>query len=462
MVAQTPSPGGNSIHPNDEASSSAHIYMFNGINLNALSKTYDTPGNPDKGKDTNGTDALPDPSSSSVSLRSVNPPSWPLQIEKPMFEYILLPLKGTIHKATFNPGSCAAQNYNIVEDLAQAPCVMSALEVLQHCSSQCRMLLAAIGTVDPESSNHIMFNLDNYASRLSHQLSFQVDVVVHNQQIHQTILDEGASTCVMSLACLKGLKSPALKKSPMMLHAFNGWGFHPHGLLQSLPIQLGGKTITVDVEVVDAPIDYNLLLGRSWFYAMTSIASLVFWCVQFPHQEKIVTIDQLDFYTTDARAPATTNIPFLGDHKITYESVGVGLMKDSSLIGTFPRPLPLTTHHIATVDMISTMAYQYLASSDPWIVSSRLEFDALGDTVPLSPAETSYISIQSTSPSSDDQHLLAPDGSLMQSQLSSLSSVIDYISPIFPSDESILEMLRIDKLPQDNNHHWSFFLPHRE
>jgi hypothetical protein len=103
---------------------------------------------------------------------------------------------------------------------------------------------------------------------------------------------------------------------------------------------LGGKTVTVDVEVVDAPLDYNLLLGRSWFYAMTVIASLVFRCVQFPHQGKIVTVDQLDFCTTDARAPATNNIPFLGDHKITYESIGVGLLKYSSLMGTFPTPLP--------------------------------------------------------------------------------------------------------------------------
>jgi hypothetical protein len=87
----------------------------------------------------------------------------------------------------------------------------------------------------------------------------------------------------MSLACWKGLKSPALNKSPTMLHAFDGRGFHPHGLLQSLPIQLGGKTVTVDVEVVDAPLDYNLLLGRSWFYTMTVVASSVFQCVQFPH-----------------------------------------------------------------------------------------------------------------------------------------------------------------------------------
>jgi hypothetical protein len=206
----------------------------------------------------------------------------------------------------------------------------------------------------------------------------------------------------MSLACWKSLKSPTLNKSPTMLRAFNGRGFHPHGLLQSLPIQLGGKMVTVDIEVVDAPLDYKLLLGRSWFYAMTIVASSVFRCVQFPHQGKIVTIDQLDLCTIDARTPATNNIPFLGDHKITYESVDFGLIKYSSLMGTFPTPLPPTTHHIASIDMISTVAYQSLESPDPWIVPSPLEFDALGDTVQFSPAETSYVYIPSASPSSDD------------------------------------------------------------
>jgi hypothetical protein len=107
---------------------------------------------------------------------------------------------------------------------------MSALEVLQHCPSQRRTLLAAIGTFDLESSNYLTFNLDDHQPRLSHHLTFQSDVVVHNQKIHRTILDEGASTCVMSLACWKGLKSPALNKSATMLRAFDGRVFHPHGL----------------------------------------------------------------------------------------------------------------------------------------------------------------------------------------------------------------------------------------
>jgi hypothetical protein len=81
-----------------------------------------------------------------------------------MFESILCPPKRTIRKSTFNPSSRAAQYYNIVEDLSQAPCAMSALEVLKHCPSQCRTLLASIGNANPESSNNIMFNLKNYTS----------------------------------------------------------------------------------------------------------------------------------------------------------------------------------------------------------------------------------------------------------------------------------------------------------
>jgi hypothetical protein len=203
----------------------------------------------------------------------------------------------------------------------------------------------------------------------------------------------------MSLACWKGLKSPALDRSPTMLQAFNGRGFRPHELLQSLAVQLGGKTVSSDVEVVDALPDYNLLLGRSWFYSTTVVASLIFRCVQFPYQGKIITINQLDYCTPDTRTPATKNIPFLGDTEITYESVGVGLLKDSSLMGNFPTPLPLTSQHISMINMISTMAYQSYESSNPWVVPSPLEFDALCDTMPLSLAEASYNAIQSASPS---------------------------------------------------------------
>ena len=61
-----------------------------------------------------------------------------------------------------------------------------------------------------------------------------------------------------------------------MLTAFDGRSFRPHKILPSLKVRLGGKTIVIEVEVVDAPLDYNLLLGRNWMYSMQAVASSLF------------------------------------------------------------------------------------------------------------------------------------------------------------------------------------------
>jgi hypothetical protein len=41
-------------------------------------------------------------------------------------------------------------------------------------------------------------------------------------------------------------------------------------------MQLGGKTMCVEVEVVNAYIEYNILLGKSWTYAMQAVVTTVF------------------------------------------------------------------------------------------------------------------------------------------------------------------------------------------
>ena len=80
----------------------------------------------------------------------------------------------------------------------------------------------------------------------------------------------------MSLSCLKGLGYPTLSQSTNMLTDFDGRSFQSHSILPSLEIQLGGKTFTIEVEVVDAPLDYNILLGRNLMYYMKVVASSLF------------------------------------------------------------------------------------------------------------------------------------------------------------------------------------------
>lgn len=90
------------------------------------------------------------------------------------------------------------------------------------------------------------------------------------------MIDEEATTCIMSLSCWKALGSPKHTMSPTILKEFDGHLFRLHIILTSLPIELGGKFVSLEVEVVDASLYYDLLLGCTWFYALKAISSSVF------------------------------------------------------------------------------------------------------------------------------------------------------------------------------------------
>ena len=51
--------------------------------------------------------------------------------------------------------------------------------------------------------------------------------------------------------------------------------------------------------VVQGPLDFNILLGHDYVYAMKDVVSTLFRVMHFPHDGKIVTIDQLSFVTPD-------------------------------------------------------------------------------------------------------------------------------------------------------------------
>ena len=140
---------------------------------------------------------------------------------------------------------------------------MSALEVLQSFPSQRKSLLSAIGGIDLANSNLITFDLESHTPRLLHQIAFLIQVIISSKTIHCTVIDEGASTCIMSVACWKAIGSSTLSQSPTTLEVFDGRESRPYGILQRLPISLEGKTVEVEVEVVDANLTYNLLLGHS-------------------------------------------------------------------------------------------------------------------------------------------------------------------------------------------------------
>lgn len=116
-------------------------------------------------------------------------------------EPIYHPPKGVLHKMTHNPSTRAAQHYSIIEDLAQVPCAMFALEVLQSCPQLCKAFLSAISGVNLSYSGLITFKAEKFVPRLSHHISFQIIVWIFHKNIHRTLVDEGSYTCVMSVSC---------------------------------------------------------------------------------------------------------------------------------------------------------------------------------------------------------------------------------------------------------------------
>ena len=71
-----------------------------------------------------------------------------------------------------NPNAQAAHNENVVEEITQAPCAMSTMEVLQYCPSQIKELSSSTRFVDPFDVTLITLYLDQSTCRIPFNVAF--------------------------------------------------------------------------------------------------------------------------------------------------------------------------------------------------------------------------------------------------------------------------------------------------
>jgi hypothetical protein len=376
--------------------------------------------------------------------------------------------KGAFKKVSHNPNARATQNYYVVEDLSQTPCAMSALEVLQSCPSKRKALLTSFRSTETCNPGTIMLDTTDLKPCLPYHIVFQIVVAYpmknFTRNIFRTVVDEGTSTCIMSLACWKAIGQPALSLSPTLRTTFGGRSFRPHGIIPYFPMQLEGKIVYVEVEVVDAPLDYNLLLGRSWTYAMQAVVATVFRVFLFPHEGQIVTINQLSFSRPDPSLGAST-VPIIDNTQPGMVNVWVRLCP--SLMGTFDYPPPqgdikfISNRRKVEIFQVSSFCRTYI--DDPRILPSPSAMidgtGHLGMSMPLSAAEVVYSLFQQASANTDPtlaqefdpllETILAP-GSLANT---------DSLNLVLPSDEAVIEARTSPDNPSDDLHHRSYFLP---
>jgi hypothetical protein len=89
---------------------------------------------------------------------------------------------------------------------------------------------------------------------------------------------------------------------------------------------------------------------------MTTIISSVFHTLFFPHDEKIVTIDQLSFTYASPNASVGPSIPMIDNSQLTTENIGVRMY--SSLMGTFN--FMASVHHIYAMSSRSASSMRFI------------------------------------------------------------------------------------------------------
>lgn len=134
-----------------------HIMMANSIDLTTWEKSYEK--------------QLEGVSSGQADPPLVSQSNGPLTLEKLAFEALSRPSKGALRCTTHNLNARASQHYNIVEDLSQALCAMSVLEVLQSFPTQQKALLTAIGAIDSADASLLFFDPRSSEPRLPHTIS---------------------------------------------------------------------------------------------------------------------------------------------------------------------------------------------------------------------------------------------------------------------------------------------------
>jgi len=135
----------------------------------------------------------------------------------------------------------------------------------------------------------------------------------------------------MVLSCYKSISSLTLFQLTTTTHSLNGCTFFPNRVLLIFSINLWERIFFIHIEVANALLEYNLILRRSWFYFMTIDVSSLFHILNFPHEGKIVMINQLAYCTMTRKITMEVWCHFL---VIPLQSI-------SMLVWTY-----LRTHHL--------------------------------------------------------------------------------------------------------------------
>ncbi|XP_070029513.1 uncharacterized protein [Nicotiana sylvestris] len=240
------------------------------------------------------------------------------------------------------------QDYSIVEQLRKTPAQISLLSLLIHSDEHRRALMKILNeahVLDKILVNHlekiankifevnrVTFSDDElHVEGIEHNKALYLTVKCEDSVVTKVLVDNGSSANICPLSTLNKLKvdDERIHKNNICVRGFDGRGKDSVGDIV-LELTIGPVEFTMEFQVLDVAVSYNLLLGQPWIHVSSTLHQMVkFKC---DRQEIIV------YGKDNLCAHSDVSVPFIEVEDDKWPWVYQGIIQPVSLpknLGTF-------------------------------------------------------------------------------------------------------------------------------
>jgi hypothetical protein len=279
------------------------------------------------------------PTTSDTNPTTNRPPLMiPLPNAQPPLCIPHIPLRRNIN----NPQARVAHNYSLVDDLAQSPAAMLVLEVLQTCpTQQSHYFTLGQSTLLILTSSPLILIVGNPISPLWSLSKYRLKFRTSPFTIALLMKVHPHASCPKpygrNWVPLSSYHQPSLLELMMDDHPLL------KGSFKMSPSNSGEKLSSLTLKLSTPHWITTSCLGSSYMYAMKFVASSIFHTMMFPHNGKIVTIDQVSHYEPNPSSNIDNILPFVHTNPKAYPLIKMGpnIFKDPSFLGTYHGAPPL-------------------------------------------------------------------------------------------------------------------------
>ncbi|XP_070006469.1 uncharacterized protein [Nicotiana sylvestris] len=177
------------------------------------------------------------------------------------------------------------QDYSIVEQLRKIPAQISLLSLLIHSDEHRKVLMKILNEA----------HVPDKITGTEHNRALYLTVKCEDSIVLRVLVDNGSSANICPLSTLQKLNIgiERIHLNSVCVRGFDGGGKDSVGdIMLELPI--GPVEFTMEFQVLDVVVSYNLLLGRSWLHVAKAVPSSLHQMVKFEwdRQEIVVHGDE--------------------------------------------------------------------------------------------------------------------------------------------------------------------------